>query len=71
MALRARFAANLRRARAAAGVSQDALARRSGLNRTEVSLLERSLRSPRLETIVLLMRGLGLESCAELLDGIS
>jgi transcriptional regulator with XRE-family HTH domain len=69
--VRTRFAANLRRLRSAAGVSQEALALRCGLHRTEVSLLERSERSPTLETIVLLMRGLGLESCEQLLHGIS
>jgi len=41
------------------------------LHRTEISLLERCKRSPRLETIVILSRGLELASPAELLDGIS
>ena len=36
-----------------------------------ISLLERSKRSPRLETIVILAKGLGLSSPGELLDGIS
>ena len=36
----------------------------------EISLLERSKRSPRLETIVILARGLGLKSSGDLLDGI-
>ena len=40
------------------------------LHRTEISLLERSKRSPRLETIVILARGLGLKSSGELLDGV-
>ncbi len=68
---REQFAANLRRARDAAGLSQEALADVCKLHRTEISLLERSKRSPRLETIVILAKGLRLSSPGELLDGIS
>ncbi len=68
--VRAQFAANLREQRGRAGLSQEALADRCDLHRTEISLLERSLRSPRLETIVILARGLQLSSPAELLRGI-
>ena len=53
-----RFAANLRRARTDAGLSQEELGRRCGLHRTEVSLLERAGREPRLGTIVKLARAL-------------
>ena len=53
-----------------AGLSQEALADVCDLHRTEISLLERSKRSPRLETIVILARGLGLKSAGELLDGV-
>jgi transcriptional regulator with XRE-family HTH domain len=67
---RKRFAANLRRHRDRAGLSQEALAELCNLHRTEISLLERCKRSPRLETIVILARGLQLASPAELLDGI-
>ena len=67
---RMQFAANLRRHRNRAGLSQEALADRCNLHRTEISLLERCKRSPRLETIVILARGLQLASPAELLDGI-
>jgi transcriptional regulator with XRE-family HTH domain len=67
---RQQFAANLRRQRDRAGLSQEALAERCDLHRTEISLLERSKRSPRLETIVILARGLDLNSPADLLDGI-
>ncbi|HEY7891766.1 MAG TPA: helix-turn-helix transcriptional regulator [Solirubrobacteraceae bacterium] len=63
------FAANLRHHRKRAGLSQESLARMCDLHRTEISLLERSLRSPRLETIVVLARALEL-SPAELLEGI-
>jgi transcriptional regulator with XRE-family HTH domain len=68
--IRAQFAANLRRHRIQAGLSQEALADLCDLHRTEISLLERCKRSPRLETIVILARGLGLGSPAELLDDI-
>ena len=67
---REKFAENLRRRRDRAGLSQEALADVCGLHRTEISLLERSKRSPRLETIVILARGLGLKSSGDLLEGI-
>lgn len=72
MALRPqeRFAANLRRARVKAGVSQEELAQRCELHRTEVSLLERAGREPRLGTIVKLAGSLGTTP-AVLLDGIA
>ena len=54
-----RFAANLRAARHRAGLSQERLASVCRLHRTEISLLERGEREPRLATIVLLARGLG------------
>jgi transcriptional regulator with XRE-family HTH domain len=69
--VRKQFAANLRHHRDRAGLSQEALADVCDLHRTEISLLERCKRSPRLETIVILSRGLGLSSPAELLEGIS
>jgi transcriptional regulator with XRE-family HTH domain len=69
--VRKQFAANLRQQRERAGLSQEALADACNLHRTEISLLERCKRSPRLETIVILSRGLGLSSAGELLDGIS
>lgn len=53
-----RFAFNLRRARYAAGLSQQELADRSGLYRTEISLLERAGREPGLGTLVKLAGGL-------------
>jgi transcriptional regulator with XRE-family HTH domain len=69
--VREQFAANLRRHRTRMGLSQEALADVCDLHRTEISLLERCKRSPRLETIVILSRGLELASPAELLEGIS
>jgi transcriptional regulator with XRE-family HTH domain len=68
--VREQFAANLRRHRTRVGLSQEALADVCDLHRTEISLLERCKRSPRLETIVILSRGLELSSPAELLEGI-
>jgi transcriptional regulator with XRE-family HTH domain len=69
--VREQFAANLRRHRTRVGLSQEALADVCDLHRTEISLLERCKRSPRLETIVILSRGLELSSPAELLEGIN
>ena len=67
---RTQFAVNLRHHRDRAGLSQEALADLCNLHRTEISLLERCKRSPRLETIVILARGLKLSSPGELLKGI-
>lgn len=64
-----RFAANLRKQRLFYGFSQEGLAAACGLHRTEISLLERGAREPRLSTIVRLARGLGVKPAA-LLDGI-
>jgi transcriptional regulator with XRE-family HTH domain len=68
---RKQFAVNLRRHRDRAGLSQEELADICDLHRTEISLLERCKRSPRLETIVTLARGLELSSPGELLKGIN
>ena len=65
------FGPVLRRVRTERGLTQEQLAEVSGLHRTEISLLERCKRSPRLETIVILSRGLQLASPAQLLDGIA
>jgi transcriptional regulator with XRE-family HTH domain len=67
---REQFAVNLRSHRERVGLSQEALANLSDLHRTEISLLERSKRSPRLETIVILAQGLKLASPGDLLEGI-
>ena len=68
--VRKQFAINLRHHRERVGLSQEALADICGLHRTEISLLERCKRAPRLETIVILARGLKLASPGELLEGI-
>jgi transcriptional regulator with XRE-family HTH domain len=67
---RTQFALNLRNRREKIGLSQEALAEVCGLHRTEISLLERSKRSPRLETIVILAHGLELASPGELLEDV-
>jgi len=64
-----RFARNLRAQRHRRGLSQEALGAACGLHRTEISLLERAQREPRLSTIVRLARGLEVRP-AELLRGI-
>jgi transcriptional regulator with XRE-family HTH domain len=65
---RKQFAENLRRHRLRAGLSQEALAEICDLHRTEISLLERRKRSPRLETLVSLAHGLQLSSVCDLLE---
>ncbi|HWY17178.1 MAG TPA: helix-turn-helix transcriptional regulator [Solirubrobacteraceae bacterium] len=68
--VRQQFAENLRAHRERLNLSQEELADICDLHRTEISLLERCKRSPRLETIVVLARALGLSSAGELLTGI-
>jgi transcriptional regulator with XRE-family HTH domain len=55
---RDRFAVNLRKARQAKKISQEELGFRCELHRTEISLLERGGREPRLGTIVKLCSAL-------------
>lgn len=69
MDARQQFAANLLAARKRRGLSQEALGLEVGLHRTEISLLERAGRDPRLATIVTLARGLRIPP-SELLSGI-
>jgi len=47
-----RFATNLAKQRRAAGLSQEELAFRAAVHRTQVSLLERGDRLPRFETLI-------------------
>ncbi len=61
MTLAERFGRNLFMARRRAGVSQEQLAVSAALHRTEIGLLERGLRLPRLDTIVKLAAALGIE----------
>ena len=63
------FAVNVRQRREAAGLSQEALGERCGLHRTEISLLERAQRDPRLSTIVRVAEALEVAP-ARLLEGV-
>ena len=53
-----RFGARMKALRHAKDISQGELANRCGLHRTEISLLERGLRAPRLPTLLLLAQEL-------------
>jgi transcriptional regulator with XRE-family HTH domain len=66
---RDRFAKNLRAHRDRLGLSQEALGYECDLHRTEISLLERSGRDPRLSTIVRLAKALRITP-AKLLEGV-
>jgi transcriptional regulator with XRE-family HTH domain len=65
------FGANLRRARRRAGLSQEEVGFRASLHRTEVGLLERGARTPRIDTLVKLAAALGVRIDCSLLDGIT
>jgi transcriptional regulator with XRE-family HTH domain len=68
--LRRHFGENLERLRQQAGLSQEELGFRADLHRTEIGMLERGTRLPRLDTIVKLAGGLAVEP-GELLDGMT
>ena len=65
-----RFAANTRRLREAAGLSQEELAFRADVHRTQISLIEGGHRSPRLYTLIKLAGALGA-STDDLVSGIT
>jgi transcriptional regulator with XRE-family HTH domain len=67
---RDRFAINLRKARKKSEISQEELGFRCDLHRTEISLLERGGREPRLGTIVKLASALKVTP-EELCHGIA
>jgi transcriptional regulator with XRE-family HTH domain len=60
MSPRERFAANLAKARKRSGMTQQELADRCYVHRTEISLLERGSREPRLGTLMKLVGVLGV-----------
>jgi transcriptional regulator with XRE-family HTH domain len=64
-----RFGANLKRARKRRGVSQVELAFAANLNRTLVSLIERGMRFPRIDTLLKLSGALETK-VGDLLRGI-
>ncbi len=70
LAVAGRFAENLVRARKAAGLSQEEVGWRASLHRTEVGLLERGTRVPRVDTLVKLAAALELPLACPLLEGI-
>jgi transcriptional regulator with XRE-family HTH domain len=65
-----RFGANLVRVRNRAGLSQEQLGLLAGLHRTEIGLLERGARVPRIDTLLKLTAALDL-STDDLLAGIA
>jgi transcriptional regulator with XRE-family HTH domain len=64
-----RFAANLSTHRRAAGLTQEQLAFRAALHRTQISLLENGGQLPRFETLIKLSGSIGV-SVAALAEGI-
>ena len=64
------FAGNLNRLRLAARLTQGELASFAALHRSEISLLERAKREPRLETILKLAGALSVDSSC-LLEGVA
>jgi transcriptional regulator with XRE-family HTH domain len=69
-AMSGRFAANLRRLRLVAGLSQEELAFRADIHRTQISFIESGKRMPRLDTLVKLAGALGVTT-NDLVDGIT
>lgn len=63
------FAEILVAARRRAGLSQEELGYRSGLDRTTISALERGAASPKLESVIRIAGALGLDP-AELLPAV-
>ncbi len=65
----ARFADNLKRARARSGLSQTQLANAAGISHSEIYRLEAGTREPRLGTLLNLGNALGIEG-ADLIEGL-
>ena len=70
MSIAKQFGANLLRARKRSGVSQEVLAVRASLHRTEIGLLERGERLPRIDTAIKLAAALSVDP-GTLLEGIA
>jgi len=64
-----RFGKNLSRARKRAGLSQEEAGIRASLHRTEIGLLERGERIPRIDTAIKLAGAIGVP-LGELIEGI-
>ncbi|HEY1848608.1 MAG TPA: helix-turn-helix transcriptional regulator [Opitutaceae bacterium] len=69
LALAERFGENLRRVRRREDLSQERLAKRASLHRTEIGLLEHGERVCRIDTLIRLAGAMAAPP-AELLDGI-
>jgi transcriptional regulator with XRE-family HTH domain len=65
-----RFGENLRRLRKGADISQEELGLRCSLHRTEIGLLERGARVPRIDTVIKIATALNIRAEA-LIDGIA
>lgn len=65
----ARFADNLKRARAKSGLSQTQLAKAAGISHSEIYRLEAGTREPRLGTLLNLGSAMGIDG-ADLLEGL-
>ena len=65
-----RFAENLTRYREASGLTQEALAARAEIHRTQIGLLLNGKQVPRMDTVVKLAGALGVSAC-DLVDGIT
>jgi len=70
MDIAGRFGENLTRHRKQAGISQEELGIRASLHRTQIGILERGARLPRIDTLVKLAGALSISPC-DLLDGIA
>jgi transcriptional regulator with XRE-family HTH domain len=66
----AQLAAKIRAERKKLGISQEDLAHRCGLHRTEFGLIERGTRNPGATTLVKVARGIGI-TVSDLLEGIT
>lgn len=66
-----RFGKNLRSCRKRAELSQEDLGYRCSLHRTEIGLLERGARVPRIDTLIKIASGLNVRIDCKLLAGIS
>ena len=65
-----RFGKNLARARKDAGLSQEEAGIRASLHRTEIGLLERGGRIPRIDTMLKLAGAVGVKIACPLFEGI-
>jgi transcriptional regulator with XRE-family HTH domain len=66
-----RFGLNLRKARKRAGLSQEEVGFCASLHRTEVGLLERGARMPRIDTLVKVAAAVGVRIDCALLAGVA